>query len=121
MGWFRPDGAMPIRLFRFPRVDTLLKEIAERGSFSGMREVDFKLTGEEFKAMRLEIGLTQEQTAKLFGVSFHTVSSWERKRGAKGSNDPSGPACKLLWYMSQGWRPPDFPELTGKRRAPNIH
>lgn len=45
----------------------------------------------DVKALRLEIGMTQEQFAAKFGVSTATLRHWER-----GDRSPHGPALVLL-------------------------
>jgi len=45
----------------------------------------------DVKALRLEIGMTQEQFAAKFGVSTATLRHWER-----GDRSPQGPALVLL-------------------------
>jgi transcriptional regulator with XRE-family HTH domain len=36
------------------------------------------MTGKRFKQIRLELGLTQKQLAKLLGVWTNTVAVWDR-------------------------------------------
>jgi putative transcriptional regulator len=45
----------------------------------------------DVKALRMEIGMTQEQFAAKFGVSTATLRHWER-----GDRSPQGPALVLL-------------------------
>lgn len=45
----------------------------------------------DVKALRIEIGMTQEQFAAKFGVSTATLQHWER-----GDRSPHGPALVLL-------------------------
>ena len=45
----------------------------------------------DVKALRIDIGMTQEQFAAKFGVSTATLRHWER-----GDRSPQGPALVLL-------------------------
>ena len=50
------------------------------------------MTGEEIRAARLALGLTQEELAERMGLfGKQTVSQWER-----GVRTPQGPSVKLL-------------------------
>lgn len=46
----------------------------------------------DIRALRLSLGLTQEELADRVGVDQSTVSNWERDNGTT----PRGPALKLL-------------------------
>lgn len=54
-----------------------------------------KMTGEDIKAVRKKLNMTQKEFAKLAGVSYKTVAKWEI------SKEPvSGPVvmlCRILW------------------------
>ena len=55
-----------------------------------------KMTDEEIKEWRKQMGLTQERLAQLIGVSFQTVNRWER-----GLSKPSNLAIgKIQVLMS---------------------
>jgi putative transcriptional regulator len=49
----------------------------------------------DVKALRLRIGMTQEEFAARFGVSIATLRHWER-----GDRSPQGPALVLLNVIS---------------------
>lgn len=50
------------------------------------------MTGDEIRAARLALGLTQEQLAERMGLfGKQTISQWER-----GVRTPQGPSVKLL-------------------------
>jgi DNA-binding transcriptional regulator YiaG len=51
---------------------------------------DFR-TGQDVKARRAFIGLTQAQLAQAIGISVHTLRNWEQDR-----RRPEGPAIALL-------------------------
>lgn len=49
----------------------------------------------EIKAIRTQAGMTQAVFANYMGVSSKTVEAWE-----KGTNHPTGSACRLLDILS---------------------
>ncbi len=49
----------------------------------------------EIKTIRTNAGMTQAEFANYMGVSSKTVEAWE-----KGTNHPTGPACRLLDILS---------------------
>lgn len=49
----------------------------------------------EIKAIRTHAGMTQAVFANYMGVSSKTVEAWE-----KGTNHPTGSACRLLDILS---------------------
>ena len=49
------------------------------------------LDAAQIKEIRLSFGMTQSTFAQFMGVSNKTVEAWER-----GTNRPTGPACRLL-------------------------
>lgn len=50
----------------------------------------------DIRALRLSLGLTQEELADRVGVDQSTVSNWERDNGTT----PRGPALKLLTSLA---------------------
>lgn len=55
-----------------------------------------RYTNKEIKNIRNNMGLTQALFAAYMGVSKKTVEAWER-----GTNKPTGPACRLLSVLEQ--------------------
>ena len=55
-----------------------------------------KMTKDEFKQIRTQLGLTQEQLAREIGVTLGAVQKWEL--GLRGI---SGPVARLLRMMSE--------------------
>lgn len=56
------------------------------------------MTGDEIRAGRKRLGLTQEQLAEKMGLhGKQTVSQWER-----GVRTPQGPSMKLLEALLRG-------------------
>jgi DNA-binding transcriptional regulator YiaG len=61
---------------------------------------EMKMTPEQFKAKRNELGLTQSQLADILGMSGKnadlTVRRWEMPATANGARPPNPMACKIL-------------------------
>lgn len=53
-----------------------------------------KYKGQDVKKIRQKLGLSQSMFAKVLGVSIKTVEAWEA-----GTNQPMGPAQRLLSFM----------------------
>ena len=51
----------------------------------------------EIREIRINAGMTQAVFADYMGVSHKTVEAWE-----KGTNHPTGSACRLLDILSSG-------------------
>lgn len=52
------------------------------------------LTGDEIRAIRMDIPMTQRAFASFMGVSVKTVEAWE-----SGRNHPNGSAARLLQLL----------------------
>jgi len=57
------------------------------------------MTGKRFKQIRLHLGLTQSQLAKVLGVQPNTVAMWDR--GEKRVTGPVELAMNLLLEKNQ--------------------
>jgi len=55
----------------------------------------------DIRALRLSLGLTQQELAARIGVDQSTVSNWERD----GGTTPRGPALKLLQSIANAPSP----------------
>ena len=81
--------------------DTLMASLneavaIERGELKGRKTVYEiqpvkKYDNTEIKQIRTSVGMTQPLFAKYMGVSSKTVEAWE-----KGTNHPTGTACRLI-------------------------
>lgn len=75
----------------------------ERGDKTAARSVSVSVaqlpeyTGQQVKAIRSSLGLTQKSFAYVIGVSKKTVEAWESSR-----NTPQGPARRFLALMDMG-------------------
>ena len=68
----------------------------ERGELKGRKTIYEiqpvkKYDNTEIKQIRTSVGMTQLLFAKYMGVSSKTVEAWE-----KGTNHPTGTACRLI-------------------------
>lgn len=98
------------RLYNGHQVDRLLELAEKQGRYLTAEEMNWQLTQDEFRAMRETLGLTRRQLASIMGVSVHTLITWESNPETNtGARAPSPVACKLMFYMVQGFRPPDWP------------
>ena len=75
----------------FDSIKQGLQEAIEhaRGKETGVRV--HRLRSVDVKALRIKVGMTQEQFAARFGFSTATLRHWER-----GDRTPRGPALVLL-------------------------
>lgn len=53
---------------------------------------------QEFKKLRLSLGLTQAQAAKLLDIHIHTISGWECDRDGYKNQKSIEKAMDLLQY-----------------------
>ena len=68
----------------------------------------------EFKRARDKLGLTQDGLAHILGTTGNTVARWEANpESAKNARDPNPIACRVLQWMLDGWRPPEWYEVKG--------
>ena len=74
--------------------DDLLQSLKEAKAISkGKAKASrrFKVEATDVKAVREQVGLTQDEFAKLIRVSIKTLQNWEQHR-----REPTGPAAALL-------------------------
>lgn len=77
------------------------------------------MTGEEFKAARIKLGLSVQQLADILGKDTSTVSRWEAPPSASTKTTIDPTAIRVLEWMLDGFRPPQWPtHLRGQRRGP---
>jgi len=60
------------------------------------------MSGEQIRELRLRLGLTQEQFARVVGVTFTTVNRWERDW-----NTPRGLSLRALERVARQHRKPE--------------
>ena len=56
---------------------------------------------------RRKLGLSQAQLAHLLNVDARTVRRWEDD---SGSRPPNPIACRVLEWLKEGFRPPEWPD-----------
>lgn len=61
------------------------------GDMSGVRATVIDAAALDITAIRKKVRLSQDDFARVFGVSLGTLRNWEQRR-----NRPDGPACALL-------------------------
>jgi len=67
------------------------------------------MTGEQVKAIRQGLGLSQEQFAQTLGVSYTTVNRWER-----GHTQPTGTALQMLMAFSRAGEQQNIGDVVAK-------
>jgi transcriptional regulator with XRE-family HTH domain len=70
------------------------------------------LPSEQLAGIRSRLGMTQEQMARLLGVSFASVNRWEA-----GHSSPTGPTLDLYQALNAALRTGNAPETI--RQAAN--
>ena len=73
------------------------------------------MTPTEFKQARQSLGLSVTDLAHILAVGPRTVRSWEQPAGSR-SRDPSPTACRVMEWMLNGYRPPEWPGLKGMKK-----
>lgn len=68
------------------------------------------MTPADFKQARLSLGLSVTQTADLLGVDDRTVGRWEADPALPSSRSPHPTASRVMGWMLDGFRPPEWPE-----------
>lgn len=61
----------------------------------------------EFKSARNELGLSIRQAAHVFDVDISTLKRWEQADSASRVNPT---AARMMSWMLNGFRPPEWPE-----------
>lgn len=66
------------------------------------------MTPSEFKQARHTLGLTLAETAQIMAVDPRTVRRWEAE-DVSTARPPSPTAARVMRWMLDGYRPPEFP------------
>lgn len=66
----------------------------------------------EFKAWRVNIGVTQQQAAELLGLSISQIKNLDsgKARGTDGISEPTLPVRMLMTAVAKGYRFKPWPE-----------
>jgi DNA-binding transcriptional regulator YiaG len=65
------------------------------------------MTPAQFQAARDKLGLTVRELGAILNSSQRTIRHWET---ADGTRPPNPIACRVLQWMLDGYRPPEWPE-----------
>lgn len=73
------------------------------------------MTPQQFKQARRELGLTLNDLAIILGLTGdkpdRTIRRWEGAPELPSSRPPNPIACRVLQWMLDGYRPPEFPAM----------
>jgi DNA-binding transcriptional regulator YiaG len=72
------------------------------------------MTPIEFRNARKALDLTQDQVARVLGVSPPTIRKWEAGPNCSTSTKVNGAAAVYMAALLDGWRPSDWAEATAK-------
>ena len=72
------------------------------------------MTPTEFRSARKALDLTQDQVARVLGVSPPTIRKWEAGPNCSTSTKVNGAAAVYMAALLHGWRPSDWVEVTAK-------
>ena len=72
------------------------------------------MTPTEFRSARRALDLTQDQAARVLGVSPPTIRKWEAGPNCSTSTKVNGAAAVYMAALLHGWRPIDWAEVTAK-------
>jgi DNA-binding XRE family transcriptional regulator len=61
----------------------------------------------EFKAARRKLGLSASQLGSILNTDPRTIRKWEDESGTR---PPNPIACRVVEWMLNGYRPPEFPK-----------
>jgi len=67
--------------------------------------MEFKMTPEEFKTARQQLGLSAKRLGSILNVNERTVRKWE---DMSGKRPPNPIACRVLEWLLAGYQPPDI-------------
>ena len=64
------------------------------------------LTPQEFKSARRKLGLSASELGHILNTDPRTIRRWERDDGTR---PPNHIACRVMGWMLNGYRPPEWP------------
>lgn len=65
------------------------------------------LTPTQFKQARRKLGLSASELGHILNTDPRTVRKWEQEDGTR---PPNPIACRVVEWMLNGYRPPEFPK-----------
>jgi len=69
-------------------------------------------TSVEFKEARHKLGLSVYELGSIINIDARTVRRWE-----DGERPPNPVACRVMRWMLDGYRPPEWPTTSGQTSA----
>jgi DNA-binding transcriptional regulator YiaG len=72
------------------------------------------MTPTQFQAARVCLGLTVRELGKILNSADRTVRHWELEDGTR---PPNPIACRVLQWMLDGYRPPEWPVERERAKA----
>lgn len=80
------------------------------------------MSPEEFKAARLQLGLSIKQLSAILGTTPQSITKWEAPPSASTASKVNPIAAQVLRWMLAGFRPPEWPEepAAGKPGNPGL-
>lgn len=77
------------------------------------------MTPTEFREARHMLGLSARQLGAILDTDERTVRRWEADPETTGTARPPNPtAARVMRWMLDGWRPPEWPTRTRSRTPP---
>jgi DNA-binding XRE family transcriptional regulator len=76
-------------------------------------DVQTAWTSRDFKKARRDLNLSVTELAKILNSNSRTVRLWEQEAENTYDRSPRPPnpiACRVLQWMLDGYRPPEWPE-----------
>ena len=76
-------------------------------------DVQTAWTSRDFKKARHDLNLSVTELARILNSNIRTIRKWEQDENSfqDGSPRPPNPiACRVLQWMLDGYRPPEWPE-----------
>lgn len=75
------------------------------------------MTSEDFKEARQKLGLTQSQLGEILNTNPSTIRKWEMSGDRSTSRAPNPVAARVMGWMLQGFRPPQFPSNEASKKG----
>lgn len=67
------------------------------------------MTGEEFKAGREYLGLSQSEIGYILNTEPRTIRKWEAPNDTTNARSVNPVAAQVMRWMLDGFRPPEYP------------
>ena len=75
------------------------------------------MRAQEFKEARKTLGLTQSQLGQILNTNPATIRKWEMNDDRSTSRDPNPVAARVMKWMLNGFRPPEFPTSSDSNKG----